>query len=85
MHHECIIILVDSSHPPGVQAGKGSTVRRLKWYVSWVQYDVSQYSPYLLVGHIEYKEHLVSTKGPSGAHLWCICYAFQLTDNGTAE
>jgi hypothetical protein len=50
------------------------------------QYDVSQYGPYLLVGNIEYKEHPVSTKGPLGAHLWCICYCLQsMTDNGTAE
>ena len=26
---------------------KGSAVRRLKWYVSWVQTDVSQVGPYL--------------------------------------
>jgi hypothetical protein len=36
---EWLLYLVDSSHPPGVHAGKGSTVRRLKWYVSWVQYS----------------------------------------------
>ena len=39
---------VDSSHPPGVVAWKGSAVRWLKRYASWVQYDVSQYGPYLL-------------------------------------
>ena len=27
---------VDSSHPGGEEAPKGSAVRRLKWYVSWV-------------------------------------------------
>ncbi len=38
---------VGSSYPLGVQAKKGSAVRRLKRYVSWVQYDVSQYVFYL--------------------------------------
>ena len=28
---------VGSSHPGGGEAPKGSAVRRLKWYVSWVQ------------------------------------------------
>ena len=28
--------MVDSSYPPGVEAWKGSAVRRLKGYVSWV-------------------------------------------------
>ena len=27
---------VDSTYPPGVEAWKGSAVRRLKGYVSWV-------------------------------------------------
>ena len=27
---------VDSSYPPGVEAWKGSAVRRLKGYASWV-------------------------------------------------
>lgn len=43
---------VDSSHPPGESARKGSTVRRLKRYASWVQYDVSQYRLYPLEGYI---------------------------------
>lgn len=30
--------MVDSSYPPGALAGKGSAVRRLKRYVSWVKY-----------------------------------------------
>jgi len=39
---------VGSSHP-GAEAGpKGPAVRRLKGYVSWVQYVVRQYGPYLL-------------------------------------
>ena len=43
---------VDSAYPPGVQAGKGSAVRRLKRYASWVQYDESQYGSYLPHGRI---------------------------------
>jgi len=39
---------VDSSHPGGAQSAKGSAVRRLKWYVSWVQNVVRQFGPYLL-------------------------------------
>jgi hypothetical protein len=40
---------VDSSHPGGVGAPKGSAVRRVKWYVSWVKYVVRQYGSYLLM------------------------------------
>jgi len=29
--------LVDSSYPPGEEAWKGSAVRRLKGYASWVR------------------------------------------------
>ena len=38
---------VGSSHPGGGEAPKGSAVRRLKWYASWVQTGVSQVGPYL--------------------------------------
>ena len=39
---------VGSSHP-GAEAGpKGSAVRRLKWYVSWVQNVARQFGPYLM-------------------------------------
>jgi len=65
-----IIEMVDSSYPPGALAGKGSAVRRLKGYVSWVQYDVSQYGLYPL--HIVAIESgsVSSTKGPrSGASM----------------
>jgi len=40
---------VDSSYPGAVEGSKGSAVRRVKRYVSWVKYDVSQYGPYLLM------------------------------------
>ncbi|KAL4462262.1 hypothetical protein ABPG72_001055 [Tetrahymena utriculariae] len=39
---------VGSSHPDGEQSIKGPAVRRLKWYVSWVQNVVRQFGPYLL-------------------------------------
>ena len=39
---------VGSSHPGAGAGPKGSAVRRLKWYASWVQYVVRQYGPYLL-------------------------------------
>ena len=38
---------VGSSHPGGGEAPKGPAVRRLKWYVSWVQNVVRQFGPYL--------------------------------------
>ena len=39
---------VGSSHPGAVGGPKGSAVRRLKWYASWVQTDANQVGPYLL-------------------------------------
>ena|GEM_PF-546296 len=39
---------VGSSHPGAGAGPKGSAVRRLKGYVSWVQYVVRQYGLYLL-------------------------------------
>ena len=39
---------VDSSHPRAEAGSKGSAVRRLKRYVSWVQTVVRQVGPYLL-------------------------------------
>ncbi len=39
---------VGSSHPGAVGGPKGSAVRRLKLYASWVQTGVSQVGPYLL-------------------------------------
>ena len=38
---------VGSTHPGGEAAPKGSAVRRLKCYVSWVQTVVRQVGPYL--------------------------------------
>ena len=39
---------VGSSHPGAGEGPKGSAVRRLKRYVSWVQTGVSQVGPYLV-------------------------------------
>ena len=38
---------VGSSHPGAEAGSKGSAVRRLKWYASWVQNVVRQFGPYL--------------------------------------
>ena len=38
---------VGSSHPGAGEGPKGTAVRRLKWYVSWVQNVVRQFGPYL--------------------------------------
>ena len=38
---------VGSSHPGAEEGPKGSAVRRLKRYVSWVQNVVRQFGPYL--------------------------------------
>nr|YP_009445635.1 hypothetical protein [Tremella fuciformis]ATX61913.1 hypothetical protein [Tremella fuciformis]ATX62118.1 hypothetical protein [Tremella fuciformis] len=62
---------VDSSYPLGAQAKKGSAVRRLKRYVSWVQYDVSQYGFYLPHGKIINTRWIFSTKGLRSVFLWC--------------
>ena len=39
---------VGSSHPGAGAGPKGSAVRRLKWYASWVQNVVRQFGLYLL-------------------------------------
>ena len=38
---------VGSSHPGAGEGPKGSAVRRLKWYVSWVQNVARQFGLYL--------------------------------------
>jgi len=38
----------DGNRVSSVRAQAGFTVRRLKWYASWVQTGVSQVGPYLL-------------------------------------
>lgn len=46
--HEVCHLDVDSTYPPGVEYWKGSAVRRLKGYVSWVKNVVKQFGSYLL-------------------------------------
>lgn len=76
--------MVDSSYPPGALAGKGSAVRRLKRYVSWVQYDVSQYGLYPLHIRIVKSESVFSTKGPrSGASLVYLLLILKLASKGS--
>lgn len=62
---------VDSAHPSAVAGGKGSAVRRLKCYVSWVQYVVRQYGSYFLEENRIEITRLLSTKGLEGRYLWC--------------
>ena len=62
---------VGSSHPGGGEAPKGSAVRRLKWYVSWVQNVVRQFGLLSTVGARILKGLLPSTRGPGMSDLWC--------------
>ena len=39
---------VGTSHPGAGEGSKGSAVRRLKWYASWVQNVVRQFGLYLM-------------------------------------
>lgn len=65
---------VDSAYPPGADAWKGPAVRRLRRYVSWVQYVVRQYSLHLPFRTRSMPCCAVSTKGPWYLHLWCTSY-----------
>ena len=38
---------MSAHHILGLGRSQGSAVRRLKWYVSWVQNVVRQFGPYL--------------------------------------
>ena len=51
-------------HPGAEEGSKGSVVRRLKGYVSWVQTGVSQVGPYLPTLITILKKIAASTKGP---------------------
>ena len=55
---------VGSSHPGGEEAPKGSAVRRLKWYASWVQNVVRQFGLYLPLSFGKLQEVAPSTRGP---------------------
>src|SRR5690606_35544095 len=62
---------VGSSHPGGGAPSKGSAVRRLKWYASWVQNVVRQFGlyPVRTIGNL--RRFTPSTRGPGRTHLWC--------------
>ena len=61
---------VGSSHPGAEVGPKGSAVRRLKWYASWVQNVVRQFGPYLSWGVGNLRGSDSSTRGPSWTNLW---------------
>src|SRR4051794_24922702 len=67
---------VGSSHP-GAGAGlKGSAVRRLKRYASWVQNVVRQFGPYLLWARGDLRGPDLSTRGPGWTdRLYTSCHA----------
>lgn len=54
---------VGSSYPRAGEGSKGSAVRRVKGYVSWVKYDASQYGFYLLGGEGSIEEAGSGTQG----------------------
>src|SRR5688500_19452507 len=62
---------VGSSHPGGGVPSKGSAVRRLKWYASWVQSVVRQFGlyPVRTIGNL--RGSTPSTRGPGRTNLWC--------------
>ena len=62
---------VGSSHPGAGEGPKGSAVRRLKWYVSWVQNVVRQFGPYLPQVFGKLRGVDSSTRGPSWIYQWC--------------
>ena len=62
---------VDSSHPGAGEGPKGSAVRRLKWYASWVQNVARQFGPLSSVGVGKLRGSNSSTRGPSLTSLWC--------------
>jgi hypothetical protein len=65
---------VGSSHPGAGEGPKGSAVRRLKWYASWVQNVVRQFGPLSAVGVGDLRGSFPSTRGPGMTHLWCSGY-----------
>src|SRR5213083_2686338 len=62
---------VGSSHPGAGEGPKGSAVRRLKWYASWVQNVVRQFGPLSAVGVCDLRGSFSSTRGPRMTNLWC--------------
>ena len=76
--------MVDSAYPPGADAWKGPAVRRLRRYVSWVQYVVRQYSLHLPFRRTSMLGCTISTKGPWYLYLWCTsCRLLRLAQEGS--
>lgn len=71
--HEVCHLDVDSTYPPGVENWKGSAVRRLKGYVSWVKNVVKQFGSYLLYGVKVNEEFILCTQGSEYINLWYNC------------
>ena len=65
---------VGSSHPGAGEGPKGSAVRRLKWYASWVQNVVRQFGPLSAVGAGKLRGSFFSTRGPRMTDRWCSGY-----------
>ena len=61
---------VGSSHPGAGEGPKGSAVRRLKWYASWVQNVVRQFGPLSAVGVGDLRSSFPSTRGPGMTDRW---------------
>ena len=62
---------VGSSHPGAGEGPKGSAVRRLKWYASWVQNVARQFGPLSSAGEGDLRGSIPSTRGPESTDLWC--------------
>ena len=62
---------VGSSHPGAGEGPKGPAVRRLKWYVSWVQNVVRQFGLYPMQAIRFLKGVFHSTRGPGRGNPWC--------------
>lgn len=76
---------VDSTHPGGVVASKGTTVRCLKSYVNWVQTVVRQVGPYLLILCEMVRKSVHSTQGFEWNNQWWICCLDRVKVIGQAE
>jgi len=63
---------VDSSHPGAGEGPKGSAVRRLKRYMSWVKIVVRQIGFYLLQAFGKLRRAAPCTRGSEWVCQWCI-------------
>lgn len=71
--HEVCHLDVDSTYPPEEKDWKGSAVRRLKGYVSWVKNVVKQFGSYLLYIVKVDKGFVLCTQGSEHFNLWYYC------------